>query len=74
MGILTLKKSPPLEPLETAFFHAKNDPEIGGRILGVRHLKRAPQNVLFWGRPPVREGAWRAKNKNVPKWLGKYFF
>ena len=33
--------------LETAFFHAKNDPDIGGRILGFRHLKRTPQNALF---------------------------
>ena len=39
----------PFPALETAFFHAKNDPEIGGRILGFRHLKRAPQNAFFGG-------------------------
>ena len=51
----------PFPALETACFHAKDYPEIGGRILGFRQLKRAPQNAVFEGRPRVREGAWRAK-------------
>ena len=68
---MTIQNSFPT--LETALFHAKNDPEIGGRILGFRHLKRAPQNTLFEGRPRVREGAWRAKTDR-PEMTGEVCF